>query len=120
MVNVSKKYINKELQAKAWSIFLQEIGGAGSPEVLLSRLRKFFTPSEIIMLEKRLSISVLVQQKVSYKSICRILDVSHTTVSFVKHNLTKPQTVRKKRSVYEKPRRTKSFLPRYKGTSPLF
>jgi len=120
MVNVSKKYINKELQRKAWNVFLQEVKKSASPEYLVTSLKKFLTPSEIIMLEKRLSIPILVAQKLSYKTICEVLDVSHTTVSFIKHNFTKPITIHKKSSFNEKPRITKPFLPRYKGGSSLF
>ncbi len=98
MVNVSKKYLTKELREKAWGRFLEKIQTAKSTDALIVNLRTFFTQSEIIMLEKRLAIPILVEQKTSYREMRKILDVSSNTISFVKHNLTKKPVVHKKYS----------------------
>lgn len=118
MVRVNKKYLNKELQSEAWSRFLKEIKKSESSGDVVLNLKKFFTPSEIIMLEKRLSIPILVEKQLSYKKIGAVLDVSPATISFVKHQLTKKPVVHRKMSSY--PEKKKPFLPWYKGTKPLF
>lgn len=116
MVNVSKKYLSKELQTKAWSVFLHEIKKADSPEVLRTNLKKFLTASEITMLEKRLSISILIKQNLGYRTIGAILDVSPTTISFVKHNLTKSSPIHRKYNPNKEFRRKRSVpIPSYKG-----
>ena len=86
--------------------------------MLAVSLKKFFTASEIIMLEKRLSIPILMEQKLSYKTIGAILDVSPVTISFVKHNLTKKPAVHRKMTTRQEKKRY--HLPSYKGVAPLF
>ena len=118
MVRVNKKYLNKQLQEEAWNYFLSEIKKCKSPDMLAVSLKKFFTASEIIMLEKRLSIPILMEQKLSYKTIGAILDVSPVTISFVKHNLTKKPAVHRKMTTRQEKKRY--HLPSYKGVAPLF
>ena len=69
------------------------------------------------MLEKRLSIKILIKQKLSYKAIGDILDVSPVTISFVKHNFIKAAPVHKQLTPYEREFRKRS--PRYKGKHRL-
>ncbi len=111
MVNVSKKYINKELQTKAWNVFLCTIRASDSSEILLTNLKKFLTPSEIIMLEKRLSIPLLIGRGMSYKNIGATLDVSSATISFVKHNLTKRSAINREYGARKNPRRKRVAAP---------
>lgn len=111
MVRVNKKYLEKDLTIKAWNKFLTEIGKVNSPETVNIKMRDFLTPSEIIMLEKRLAIPILLDKKLSYKTIGQILDVSPTTISFVKHNLTKKAVTHKKYSQYRRPSKQLSILP---------
>jgi len=118
MVNVSKKYLSKELQTKAWARFLDEVRGSRSPEVFILNLKKFLTSSEITMLEKRLSIPILVERGLSYKDIGATVDVSPNTISFVKHNLTKRPAVHKKVIVRSDPKRKRP--PQYKGSPRIF
>lgn len=120
MVNVSKKYINKELQMSAWGVFLHKTKEANSSEEVLTNLKKFLTSSEITMLEKRLLIPLLIERGLSYRDIGRALDVSSTTISFVKHNLIKRATIHRKYNFGKKQEKKKPFLPRYKGVAPLF
>ena len=122
MVNVNKKYLNKDLQEKAWSRFIKEVKKSESIEALILNLRTFFTPSEITLLEKRLSIPVLIDKKLSYKAIGETLDVSPTTISFVKHNLTKKPVTHKKYSSsqnFEKSRKAKKIFLPYKGAESI-
>lgn len=120
MVNVSKKYINKELQIKAWSRFLKEVKGAESTEVLISNLKKFLTQSEITMLEKRLSIPILIERGFSYRDIGRTVDVSQNTISFVKHNLTKRPIIHKTFIPHKGRERRMPYAPRFKRGARFF
>ncbi|TSA44545.1 hypothetical protein D4R51_03530 [bacterium] len=98
MVHVSKKYLEAELKKSAWKNFRKAIKDSGSNEAFLVNLKKFLTPTEIIMLEKRLAIPVLLERGLSYRSIGEIIDVSPNTISFVKNNLTKKPAVRRRSS----------------------
>ena len=124
MVHISKKYLDKDLQIKAWGRFLKKIHAVRSTDTIIANLRMFLTSEEITMLEKRLAIPILLEQKESYRTIGKILDVSPGTISFAKHNLTKKPVVHKKYSsdiAKPKLKRGKSkyiagvFPRRYKG-----
>jgi len=119
MTNVSKKYIEKKLQAEAWSRFLKKVHQSKSESTLLSSIREFLTDSEITMLEKRLSIQILLERKMSYRAIGAEIDVSPATISFIKHHLTKKPMVHKQYSSFYKPRKAKKLLPPYKGAKSI-
>jgi uncharacterized protein YerC len=53
-------------------------------------LRAVLTPTEIIALEKRLAISVLLARGMSYRAIGKILDVTPVTISAVKRGIGTP------------------------------
>ena len=118
MVHISKKYLDKDLQIKAWGRFLKKIHAVRSTDTIIANLQTFLTSEEITMLEKRLAIPILLKQKESYRTIGKILDVSPGPISFVKHNLTKkPVTHRKYGGTYRSPKKVlrEKFLPPYKG-----
>lgn len=119
MTNVSKKYIEKKLQTEAWSRFLKKVHQSKSAGALLLSIREFLTDSEITMLEKRLSIPILLERKMSYRAIGAAIDVSPATISFVKHNLTKKPVRHRQYSSFSKPRRVKKLLPPYKGAQSI-
>lgn len=120
MVRINKKYLSKELQAKAWNLFLRDVKKSESGEMCIVNLKKFLTPSEIIMLEKRLSIRILTERGLSYADIGKTLDVSSTTINFVKHNLTKRPVIHKKCVAREESKRKIPYNPRFKGGARLF
>ena len=113
MPRVNKKYIPQELRDIAWRNFGAAIKDAKSESELVLNLHKFLTESEIIMLEKRLLIPILLERKMSYRRIGEAIDVTRTTISFVKKNLRR-STNRRKYSHSgrnQKKRRRVPFLP---------
>lgn len=113
MVRVNKKYLAKELKSEAWGRFWRTLKKSESEETLLAKLGRFFTPTEIAMLEKRLAILVLLERNASYRTIGRTIDVSANTISFVKHNLTRKQVVHRRYSPMRnpKPKKKLPFFP---------
>lgn len=113
MVRVSKKYLDSELKKRSWQRFLEMLESSKSPEKLATRIGKFLTPSEIVMLEKRLAIPILLDRRMSYREIGRMIDVTPGTISFVKHNLTKRPVVHKKYNpmLTPKPKKELPLLP---------
>lgn len=116
MPSTNKKYFDIRLKEKAWNKFLGAIKKSKSSKELIASIKKFLTDSEIILLEKRLAISVLLEDKKSYRDIGQSLDVTRTTISFVKHNLTrKPRKYRKYSSGPDKKRKKLPIMPPYVG-----
>lgn len=96
MVNVSKKYLKNDLINASWSGFIKEIKNARSREEIKTLFNKFFSSAEQIALEKRLAIIFLSKQGLSHREIGRILDVSPTTVGFVKRGFKRMKKEYKK------------------------
>jgi len=98
MVRVNKKYIEQELRDEAWRRFDDALRGSKSEKELVANLHRFLTESEIVQLEKRLLIPVLLERKKSYRAIGEAIDVTRTTISFVKNSLKRKPRVHRKYS----------------------
>jgi len=98
MTNVNKKYLDSSLKNEIWEEFLKKIKTAHSGSDLQTILLEYFTPNEIIVLEKRLGINLLLKQNLKYREIQQLLDVSRATISFVKGGLKKKKQTRTKKS----------------------
>lgn len=85
MVNVNRKYLKNDLIDSSWREFIKGIKNARSPEEARALFNKFFSSAEQVALEKRLAILSLSKRGFSHREIGRILDVSPTTVSFIKN-----------------------------------
>ena len=122
MVNVSKKYLKNDLISSSWNGFIKEIKNARNQEEIKALFNKFFSSAEQIALEKRLAIIFLSKQGFSHREIGRILDVSPTTVGFVKRGFKdKEKIIRKENLKYvsaireTKIGKSSSRFPTYKG-----
>lgn len=91
MVNVNKKYLDDELEKKIWQRFFKEIKGIQSEKDLKALFSKYFTSSEITLLEKRLGINYCLGQNLRAGDIQRLLNISRTTINFVKRGFQKPK-----------------------------
>lgn len=87
MVNVSKKYLEKELKNRIWGDLLKQIKKTKSISDFENILAQRLTPKELIMLEKRLAIHFLLRAGVRHNEIKRIIDVSSHTITFIKRKL---------------------------------
>lgn len=90
MVRVNKNRLKGELKKEAWKRFARLVGDARTDDTLLASLRAVLTPAEIIALEKRLAIAILLERGKSYKTIGRALDVTSVTISAVKRGVGTP------------------------------
>jgi len=96
MVNINKKYLENNLSNFVWRNFIQKVKKARTKKDFVKLFNRFFTPAERIMLKKRMAIISLAKQGLSQREIGRILDVSPTTVGFVKRGfLNKKRVLRK-------------------------
>lgn len=98
MVNINKTQFPDELRKKAWQKFFVVAHRSTSPDILARELKKVLTSSEIIMLEKRLTIPLLIENGMSYRQIGQMIDVSQTTISFIKQGFKKRPVIHRKYS----------------------
>lgn len=105
------------LKGEAWRKLRKEMHQARNLE---ETLKKFFTPSEVVMIEKRLAILVMLEKGNSYLDIRHVLDVSPGTISFIKQGFKRCKrelkSSRKFISVLAGPKKTRRKFPRYKGS----
>lgn len=90
MTMVSKHPLSKEVKDRVYEIFLQTLAELKTSIEVEDFLDQFLTPTEKIMLAKRLSIAFLLEKNYDARSISQILKVSTKTVSnvnlWIKHN----------------------------------
>ncbi len=112
-MHISKKNLTKNLREEAWTKFSDKMKIAGSSQELINCLGNFLTSDEIIVLEKRLAIPILLGNGLSYRKIGEMIDVSSTTISFVKNKLKRKPVVHRKRSpdISRKPKKELPMFP---------
>jgi uncharacterized protein YerC len=82
---ISKYPLNKKVQDRVIEIFLNTISDLKNYNDIDSFLNEFLSPTEKIMLAKRLSIAVFLSKNYDVRSISQVLKVSKNTI--VKVNL---------------------------------
>ena len=80
MTQVSKYPISKDVYKRIFEVLSKAVANNKKEEDSLSFLREFLTPTEQIMLAKRLAIIFLLEKDYNYREISRILRVSTGTV----------------------------------------
>lgn len=81
MVHLSKKIINENVLMRIYQLFFEVISRSHSRESFLILLDDILTPTEKIMLAKRIGIIYLLIKEVEQITIAEILKVSTSTVS---------------------------------------
>lgn len=80
MTQVSKYRISQNVNDQILGIFLQTLAGLTNKTQVSEFLGEFLTPTEKVMLSKRLAIGYLVARGYEYREISRTLKVSTATV----------------------------------------
>lgn len=83
MTQVSKYPLSKDVYERVFDVFLKTIVGLRTKKEVTKFLEEFLSPTEQIMLAKRLSIALLLEKNYDYRQIARILRVSTATVASV-------------------------------------
>lgn len=83
MAQISKYLLSKQAEAEIKSLFTEVISLLSQPEEIVTFLSDFLTPTEIIVLSKRITIALLLKQSCSYEVIIHTLKVSAPTISDV-------------------------------------
>lgn len=82
MARISKKPVNEKLLAKIYKLFYEVFSRYEGQDDFLSIIDDILSPTEKIMLAKRLAIIYLLIKKVDYRDITETLKVSSATVVF--------------------------------------
>lgn len=80
MAQVSKRVLSKTAQERIFEIFWQSLASCSNQRMVANFLEDLLTPTEKIMLAKRVSIAFLLIKGYNYKSINSTLKVSDPTI----------------------------------------
>jgi len=83
MAQVSRRFLKPKVQERIISLFLSSIVLTGSQEAAVSFIDDLLTPTEKIVLAKRLSIAFMLLEGYDYDSIEDTLKVSRPTIGTV-------------------------------------
>ncbi len=83
MTQVSKRQLDANTQKRMYEIFVKVVTGIQTTKEVTALLNDFFTPTERVMLPKRLCIAFLLLKGYSHRSIASYLKVSFTTINRV-------------------------------------
>ncbi len=83
MTQVSRRYLPPKVSRQIFDIFLSILTSLPSPNVTSHFIEDLLSPTEQIMLGKRLAIAYMMRKGYTQRQICNILKVSLATVSKV-------------------------------------
>lgn len=87
MAQVSKYPISQDVYERCWEIFIKTLINIKNPPSAQQIIEGLLTPTEKIMLVKRLAIALLLEQGYEYREIAKILKVSLPTIATVSASL---------------------------------
>ena len=87
MAQVSKYPISKDVYDRCWEIFAKTLVNIKNPDEAQEIINDLLTPTERIMLTKRMAIAMLLSQGYEYREVMKILKVSFPTISAVSNSL---------------------------------
>lgn len=83
MSQVSRIPLRKEIEERVFEVFFRALAEAKSAKEVKLLLDDLLTPTEKVMLSKRLAIAILLMKEYDYRAIREILKVSPPTISKV-------------------------------------
>ncbi len=89
MPRVSQNKLSKRAEEEILQTLFTSLAKARDEHSIAVVLKDLLTPSEHIMIAKRLMIALFLQRGYRYGKICRLLKVSHMTVNLVARELVK-------------------------------
>ncbi|KKR32881.1 MAG: TrpR like protein, YerC/YecD [Candidatus Gottesmanbacteria bacterium GW2011_GWC2_39_8] len=87
MTQVSRYPLSKDIEKRVFEIFLDAVAGVQTSEEVNIFIEDLLSPTERVMLSKRLSIAFLLNKGYEQRLICQILRVSLGTVNKVNSSL---------------------------------
>ncbi len=87
MPKVSRNILSEEVHHQIMDGLVRSFARTSDEAKIKKFMNDPFTPTEKIMLAKRLMASVLLQRGYGYLAICRMLKLSKATVNFIKRDI---------------------------------
>lgn len=87
MTQISKYPLRKEIESRMYEIFLDTLASVSTRTQVLKLIQDWLSPTERVMLAKRLSIALLLLKKYDQRSISKLIHVGLETVSKVSGNM---------------------------------
>src|SRR3989344_3613265 len=87
MPKVSKNLLPAETRKEIMDALIRTLTKIDNDRLLARFLDDLLTPTEKLMLGKRLMVAVLLQKGYSYGAVCRVLKMSKTTVHIIQRDL---------------------------------
>ncbi len=81
MTRISKKHVEDEVMDKIYILLFETVGKKSNKNEFFSILNDILSPTEKIMVGKRVGIMFLLLKNIEYELICDILKVSSATVA---------------------------------------
>lgn len=81
MAQISKYKISKDVLARLQLLFFEVIARRNSKDKFMTILNDLLSPTENVMLSKRIGIVYLLEKNVSIHRICKVLHLSTSTVA---------------------------------------
>ncbi len=88
MTQVSKRYMHKQVEERILNLFWNSFSTLSTKEKVITFLESLLSPTEKIMLSKRLAIAFMLLKGYSYPVINERLKVSDATIWNIKLNLS--------------------------------
>jgi len=81
MVMISKRYLNEEILLKIYRLFFKVLSRSKSEKDFFMLMEEIFSPTEKVMIAKRIGIIYLLIKKVDHMAINEALKVSTSTIT---------------------------------------
>ena len=82
MTQVSRHFMNPEVEKRVYEVFIESVKNTKTPGEVMDFLNDLLSPSEKIMMAKRVAIAfLLLQDKYTYDQISRTIKVSRGTIA---------------------------------------
>lgn len=85
MTQVSRRRLSENVEKRISDIFLRTISKLNKEEDILLFLGEFLTPTEKIVLSKRLAVAVMLRKGYDYKKIREVLKVTPGTIARISY-----------------------------------
>lgn len=89
MPQVSKRPLKNDVRDKMLGAFFESVLKINDEKVVYNFFEDLFTPTEKIMISKRLSAAFFLDRGYTYDAIGEILKLSHTTINTIRKTLVK-------------------------------
>ncbi|MBN1263716.1 MAG: hypothetical protein JW991_05165 [Candidatus Pacebacteria bacterium] len=80
MAQISKLQLRKEIEQRMYDVFFESLASQKNKDGIEKLLDDLLTPTEKVMLAKRLAIALLLLQNYQYRTIIDFLKVSFSTI----------------------------------------